>query len=247
MIVPSTATRFVFQVYVSAAVRFPDGWVEITGPAALQPPATQALTATVRTVVGTPVPGAVVTWGTSDAATATMDPVSGQLAAVRAGAVTVTATSGTRSGTLAVQVTGVTRSWSGGAGTPDWGTLGNWALGVVPAAVDSVLVPGGLAVYPALAQATAIGGVLVQDAASLGVGPFDLVADADVRTLGTGIITGTTGRVVLAGSAGTVAGSLPRVLVTGRYALSGDVLSTAPLEVDSGAVDDAAFQLLIDP
>jgi len=96
--VPATVTSFEFKVLVAAAVQFPDGWIDITpGADTLAEGGTQTLTATVRTVVGNPVPGASVIWETSNAAVATVN-AAGTVTAVAPGSATITATSGSRSG-----------------------------------------------------------------------------------------------------------------------------------------------------
>jgi hypothetical protein len=102
--VPPTVASFSFKVYVSAPVRFPDGWIDLT-PAAdtMVAGGTQALVATVRNVVGTVLPGQSVAWGTSDPAVSTVDGT-GLVTGVAPGAAIITATSGSRTGaaTLAV-------------------------------------------------------------------------------------------------------------------------------------------------
>ncbi|HEU4560322.1 MAG TPA: Ig-like domain-containing protein, partial [Longimicrobium sp.] len=97
-------TTFTFQVYVVAQVPAPQGYVDVTPPAdTLAEGGTAALTATVRNAVGVPVAGQTVTWGTTNAAVATVN-ASGQVSAVAPGSVTITATAGTRSGSATLQV-----------------------------------------------------------------------------------------------------------------------------------------------
>jgi hypothetical protein len=102
--VPPTVLTFGFTVYVAAEVPFPNGFVGVT-PAAdtVTAGGSQSLAATVYTAVGNPVPGASVTWGTSDPSVATVD-ASGNVTAVAPGAVQITATSGVRTGSAAVSV-----------------------------------------------------------------------------------------------------------------------------------------------
>ncbi|HEU4884596.1 MAG TPA: Ig-like domain-containing protein [Longimicrobium sp.] len=102
--VPSGVATFGFKVYVSTQVQFPAGWVDLTPSAdTMVAGGTQALTATVRNVVGTAIPGAPVTFGSSNLAVGTVD-ASGLVTGVAAGSATITATSGVRTGqaTLAV-------------------------------------------------------------------------------------------------------------------------------------------------
>ncbi|HET7462486.1 MAG TPA: Ig-like domain-containing protein [Longimicrobium sp.] len=104
MHVPTTALTFRFSLYVAADVPFPKGYVDVS-PAAdsLLEGATQPLTATVRNVVGEVVPGAAVTWGSSDTGVLTVD-AGGVVTAVSAGSGMVTATSGERTGSAAIAV-----------------------------------------------------------------------------------------------------------------------------------------------
>jgi hypothetical protein len=102
--VPADVDNFTFVVYVAAEVPFPDGWVDVTPEAdSVLAGGTQGFTPTVRTVVGNPVVGASVTWGTSDAGVATVD-ASGTVTAVAPGTATITATSGARSGSATIAV-----------------------------------------------------------------------------------------------------------------------------------------------
>jgi hypothetical protein len=101
---PASVTAFRFVVYVMAAVPHPNGFIGVS-PAAdtLTEGATAALAATVRNAFGVAIPGQTVTWGTSDAAVATVD-ASGVVTALAPGAATITATAGIRSGQAAIVV-----------------------------------------------------------------------------------------------------------------------------------------------
>lgn len=97
-------TRFQFKVYVAAPVQFPDGWIDLTpGADTLVAGSSVLLVPTVRDVVGRPVAGPAVTWGSSDAGVATVD-AAGSLTAAAPGLVTITAASGARVGTATVAV-----------------------------------------------------------------------------------------------------------------------------------------------
>lgn len=101
--VPPTVENFVFTVFVSADVQYPEGWVALSPTKNfLLEGGTHELTSAVFTAVGNPVADAV-TYETSDAGVATVDG-SGMITAVAPGSVTITATAGTRSGTLSLQV-----------------------------------------------------------------------------------------------------------------------------------------------
>lgn len=102
--VDPTVVTFSFLVYVVAEVPHPNGYVDVT-PAAdsLAAGSSQPFSATVRSAVGNPIAGQTVTWGTSDAGLATVDGA-GNVTAVAPGTVTITATSGARSGSATVAV-----------------------------------------------------------------------------------------------------------------------------------------------
>jgi|GEM_PF-497751 len=106
--VPATVTTFTFNVYVSAAVRYPRGYVDVYPASVLLSGAGQsaALTDSVRTAVGTPVTGVAVTWSSADPAVATVDPSTGVVTAVANGTTTITAQSSNplRTGTATVTV-----------------------------------------------------------------------------------------------------------------------------------------------
>lgn len=149
-------------------------------------------------------------------------------------------------GIRSLPVAGVTRTWTAGAGTTDWHTNNNWSPAAVPMSLDSVVVPLGTPQYPLLAANVQIGGVTVADGATLGVGAFDLTASANVAAGTTGGITNTTGRLVLAGTAATVQGRVPRVRVTGTYSMTGNVTAKATFQVDAGRLTDGLFRLQVD-
>jgi len=99
-------TDFTFQVYVSAAVQYPNGYIDdIPYVVSLNPGESRTLTGTVRSVVGNALSSEVVSWNSSAPTTAS---VSGtQLTAGGAtGFATLTSSSGARSGlfTTAVSV-----------------------------------------------------------------------------------------------------------------------------------------------
>jgi hypothetical protein len=246
-IVPPTVNSFQFQVYVSAPVEYPVGYITLDGElpgydfGPMHPTTPHAMTAVVKNALGEPIAG-TVTFGTTDATCATVDG-GGTVTGVRAGTCSITATSGALSGEMTYLVTGMTRTWNGSVST-DWATGGNWDLGVVPAGVDSVTIPD-VANDPALSAATAIGGVTVADGATLNVGAFNL-------TMGANLVTGTTGGVIAGGAGvldlngtGTARGRVPSLWVTGTYALSGDLLVVAPQSIRAGRMNNPSYQLRI--
>ena len=94
---------FTFTLFVSADVRFPDGYIDVTpGVDTLVSGDAQALTGVVRSAVGNAL-GGTITWGTSDAGVATVD-AAGNVTAVAPGTVTITATAGARTGSATLAV-----------------------------------------------------------------------------------------------------------------------------------------------
>jgi hypothetical protein len=150
------------------------------------------------------------------------------------------------SGSVTVPVAGVTRTWTAGAGTTSWHTGGNWSPAAVPMSLDSVLVPAAAPLFPALASNVQIGGVTVENNATLALSAFDLTASANVTAGLTGGITNTSGRLFLSGTARTVEGRLPTVRVTGTYSLTANVTSRAPIQVDAGRLTVSAVRLQVD-
>jgi len=252
LIVPSTVTAFTFTVFVSAPVQYPSGYITLDGhlPGAsfgsLPPGTSYQPAVVVKTAVGDSVPGAVVTFASSDPDCATVDGA-GVVTAVRYGTCTLTATSGARSGSLAFSVTGTTRNWTG-AVSADWNAGSNWAGGVVPAAADSVAIPTGVANYPVLSSAVTVANVAVADGATLDLGSFDLTVYGDVGTgptAGSGIVASGTGTVFLAGFVSTLHGRFPRTTVTGTYSLDGAYWGAAPETVDGGEISVTGFEMII--
>jgi hypothetical protein len=135
-----------------------------------------------------------------------------------------------------ILVAGVTRTWTAGGGTANWHTGANWVGGAVPLSLDSVVIPLAAPLDPLLAANVSVQGVTVEEGAALNLGSFNLTAGGNVSApinSGQGI-TNTTGRLVLAGTAKTVTGRLPRLQVTGTYTLIGELLLNTPAEVDQG-------------
>jgi hypothetical protein len=126
-------------------------------------------------------------------------------------------------GLESVSVAGITRVWNGDVST-DWSTGGNWSVGVAPGPLDTVHIPTSRPFYPVLVSNVAVGRVTVDDGVTVDLDGFDLTSNGDVITGTTGGITSTTGRLILAGSDGTVRGRLPRMRVTGIYSVQDGAL-----------------------
>ena len=97
-------TSFAFYLLISAEVQYPSGYIEVTpGVDSILEGTTASLSGTVRDAFGEVVPGQTITWGTSAAGVGTVD-ANGVVSGVAPGSVTITATSGARSGAAAIAV-----------------------------------------------------------------------------------------------------------------------------------------------
>ncbi|HEX8432250.1 MAG TPA: Ig-like domain-containing protein [Longimicrobium sp.] len=251
---PSVAT-FAFSVAVASPVQYPTGWIE-TSPNnyPLRRTFSKIVTAIVYDQFGTPIPDAVVTWSSANTALATVPADSGLVTGQLPGAVDIVATStndvpgtpgATQTGSARINVAGVALTWTNAAATNDWNTPGNWDRGVQPVAEDSVTVPVvGSGIYPVLVENESIGGVTVADGARIEIGSFNLTASQNVISAPfTGGIVGAAGRVELTGIEKSLSGQLPRLTVSGRYSLTGNVEATAPIRVVSGRLRNAEFRI----
>jgi hypothetical protein len=162
------------------------------------------------------------------------------------GSSTLTAAGRRLTGTQAITVAGVTRTWTAGAGTTNWFTNTNWSPAAVPMALDSVLIPVAAPLDPSLTANVQIGGVTVEDGAIIALNAFDMNASANVTAGLTGGITNTSGRLFLSGVARTVQGKVPTLRVTGTYSLTGNVNARAAIQVDAGRLTVSALRLQAD-
>ncbi|HYW10129.1 MAG TPA: Ig-like domain-containing protein [Longimicrobium sp.] len=251
---PSVAT-FAFSVAIASPVRYPTGWIETSlDNFSLRRTFSRLVTATVYDQFGTPIPDAVVTWSSANTARATVPADSGLVTGLLPGAVDIVATStndvpgtvgATQAGSARFNIAGVALTWTNGGGSNDWNAPANWDRGVQPVAEDSVTVPVvGSDIYPVLVENESIGAVTVGDGARIEIGAFNLTASQNVISAPfTGGILGTSGRVELTGTEKTVSGRFPRMRVSGRYSLVGNVEATAPIRVESGRLRNAEFRL----
>lgn len=137
---------------------------------------------------------------------------------------------------------GVTRTWTGNVSTdPNDGA--NWSPGAPPGEQDTAYVPASRPFYPVMPNSAIVGGVLMDDGATITLGAFDLTASHNVLAGATGGITSTTGLLILTGANRTVRGNLPRMKVTGTYTLAGHVTSRARVQLDGGRLRTTTFRL----
>jgi hypothetical protein len=110
LLMPPTVNTFVFTVYVDAPVQYPGGYVQLdgylpgVGSDSLQVGTTHPLATVVKNALGNTVPGATVTYSSSDPSCATVD-AAGTVTGVGVGSCTISATSGTKPGSITVVVT----------------------------------------------------------------------------------------------------------------------------------------------
>lgn len=249
LIVPSSVERFDFQVFVSAAVPFPDGFVDPgIDSLLLRTGDTLRLRPVVRSATGAPLTiGDPFVFATSDSAVVVVDE-EGLVTAVSTGEAVVTVGSGTLSGQVVVNVAIPLRRWTG-AVSSDWAEPGNWFDGFVPADGDSVHVPvveaGG---HPAvLTSPTTIGHLAVDEGATLDLGDFDLTVTGDVRTGAAGGIQSAAGHLILAGTDRAIAGILPRTRITGSYSLAAETTIAGALTLRGGTLSGAGHLLSVQP
>jgi len=254
---PATVTGFTFKVQVSAAVPYPNGYVEVQGNPNVRSGNDRTLTAILRDSLMQADPTPVVFSWTSGSPTTASIASPGPSALVhglRAGTVTMSVATNEgvpRTGEFDMTVAPIRRTWTAAAATTDWHTGGNWSPdNIEPQPADTAVVPsapsGGL-LFPVLAANVTIGGLEVGDSpAQVNIGAFDLTATGDVTTgtLG-GLVDGTVGRVILAGTARTVAGTFPRVRVTGTYSLTANMLLDNNLRVESGRLRTTGFRIRV--
>jgi len=247
IIFPPTATTFTFLLYVNTPVEYPNGYITLDAKLPgdsygdLHPGDTHGVTAVVKNALGAPV-GGVVTFGTTDANCATVDGA-GAVTGVQSANCSITATSGVRSGSLMFHVTGANRAWAGTVSS-DWNVPGNWGLGRVPLAADSVTIPTGVPNYPVLSSAVAVSNVTVADNATLNLAAFNLTSTGDVATGFTapsGILASGAGQLLLTGTAKLAHGRFPATQVSGTYSLDGDWEGVAPVMVNNGQVTSTNF------
>ncbi len=261
-----TVTTFTFLLYVAAAVRYEDGYIDVVGNPSIRSGTDRPLTAVVRSPVGTIDSAAtIIDWTVTpgDAQLADYTSEAGPSVVVhgyRFGAPVMSVTASRVNyagatvvvgGSITMNVLPIRRYWLG-ATDQDWYKGTNWAPdNVVPVAQDTAVVPDTTSAsnFPVLNQNTDIAGLEVDDITPGGVVPgvdlaaFDLTATGDVYTSNSASVTNTSGSLVLAGVARTVRGVVPFLRVTGTYSLDGNLAVRAPLRVDAGRLTSTSFRI----
>lgn len=252
--VPATVESFHFGVYVAAAVPWPDGYVVISGNFDVRSAAERQLTARAYNVVGELDPAATsFVWESLDSTRAVVHPADGLLHGQRAGSAVIVATEAGgagRHGKVVMDVSPIRRTWTGAAGVTNWENGANWLPdSIAPEPTDTAEITDNTAtIFPVLNQNQAVGGLEVLDLAPGGavptvtIGAFNLHSGGDVIVTNSSEITGTD-RLYLEGINANVQGILPRVEVTGRYVLTGNLLSRAPLRVVGGRLRNQSFRI----
>lgn len=97
-------TSFAFMLLISTEVQYPSGYITVSPPVdSLLTGTTVPLTATVRDAFGAEIAGQSVSWGTGDSAVGSVDG-NGVVSGLAPGNVTITATSGVRTGAASISV-----------------------------------------------------------------------------------------------------------------------------------------------
>lgn len=250
---PETVTAFGFTAYVSAAVQFPDGWVDVAAePIVMHPHATLKLTATARDAAGNFTEGAqTIAWSSTDstvAAVTTGGSAGGVLTSIRGGTTTIQVSSSsagfTREGSASVTVTGMQRIWQGDV-DGNYHNRPNWERDIVPVASDTIVIPFPSPNYPTIVQNAQVSSILMGEGATLNLASYDMTASRHVvssSASGTGILA-TGGRLILTGTAAEVRGRVPRLRVLGTYSLTGNLWIKAPLQVESGRLTNYQYRV----
>ena len=152
-------------------------------------------------------------------------------------------------------VSGITKTWVGGdidkgknadpASMTSWANAANWSPAGVPFRLDTAVIPATTS-QPALAAGATVGRVVVSNGGTLTIGGFNLTVNAGAATAGSGKIAATSGLLMLSG-AGTIAGALPRFVVSGNYSLDGGVSTPATARIAGGRLLTAGRLLSIVP
>jgi hypothetical protein len=185
---------FTFLLYVSASVKYPNGYVDVYPQGAFaNAGGTLQMTDSVRDALGVSVADQSVTWEVTDSATATINS-SGLLSGVAPGSVNVIATHGARTGQATVSITGpptavVDSAASNSAPGSTYHVAFNTPLTISAPGVMGNDTPG----YPAASLtffgADSLGGAVTDHAAGTTVSPLPGHADGSLTVASTGALT----------------------------------------------------------
>lgn len=171
------------------------------------------------------------------------------------GASTLTAVGRRLRGTVPILMNGMTRTWDGDIDT-NWFTDGDWVQNYHPGVQDSVIIPGDRPFYPLLIQNTVTNGLTMTPGNSvqptLNLSSFDFTVTGSVAVGNTGTFGGT-GRLILAGTSGTVGGGISNfdvrnLRVTGSYSASSNLNVTGGrIVVQGGRLRSQGFRVRVRP
>ena len=206
---------------------------------------TVRMEATATDANGYPVPAPALVWTTSAGSVADVDGT-GLVTAQGEGTAGISAESGSATASVDVEVrtaTGVMRQWVGGdAGGPTaWQSAANWLPAGVPNGQDTVAIPV-TDDLPVLTADAEILRLVVETGASLSLSGQALTVHGDVAAAGA--VTGP-GTLVMDGT-GTLAGTVPRLQITGAITLAGST-TAAWTTLNGGLLRFDGYPLLIRP
>jgi hypothetical protein len=171
------------------------------------------------------------------------------------GASTLRASGRRLRGVASVLMNGMTRSWTGNVDT-GWFTNGDWAQLFQPGVQDSVIIPGDRPNFPLLTSNVTTGGVAMTAGSTtqpfINLSAFDLTVNGSVDAGTTGFFTGT-GRLILAGTSGTVGGGVSNfdvrnIRVTGSYTASSNLNVTGGrIVVQGGRLRSTGYRVRVRP
>ena len=133
------------------------------------------------------------------------------------------------------------KRWTGTDATnpTNWSSAGNWSPAGVPLSIDSVLIPHASINHPVLTANVSTGHLFVEPGATLNTGGFTIAASGNLNAAGPIVGAGT---VHMTGPLGTLAGTVPHLLVAGsvkfvgRATVTGNVLLNGRLDVNGQEV-----------
>lgn len=112
----------------------------------------------------------------------------------------------------------------------------NWRNGLVPSALDSVLIPAGRPNYPVLSGGATYAKLIVESGATFDISNYNLVVTGSIRApLGSGIIATGSGTVLGQAGVGTLTGTFPSLDLQGNYLPSGVVDVVGSLTIGNSA------------